>query len=173
MKLTRIITIGALLMAPLAVAACSSDSQQSSDSTVATAIEGVMVSKQWARTSPMATDMGAAYFTLNSTQEDALVDVKIDESIAAQVQIHETVMATSDSTMMGSGSTAAPAMKMQEVDEVVLPAEKDIAFAPGGYHVMLMKLKSPLKVGTSIDITLVFKNAPEQLITVPVLDEAP
>lgn len=172
MKLTRIAAIAALVITPLGLTACSKDSDSAAGTTVA-ASEGVMVTKQWARTSPMATTMGAVYFTLNSPQEDALTDVMIDGAVASAAQIHETVMASSDSTMMGSGTTAAPAMTMQEVEEVALPAGEDVAFAPGGYHVMLMMLKSPLKVGSEIKVTLVFKNAPEQIITVPVLDEAP
>lgn len=172
MKFTRLAVIAAVLVAPLGMAACSSDSDSASDTTVAIS-EGVMVTKQWARTSPMATTMGAVYFNLNSAQEDALTDVMVDGEVASAAQIHETVMATSDSTMMGSGSTAAPAMTMQEVAEVALPAGEDVSFKPGGYHVMLMMLKSPLKVGTEIKVTLVFKNAPEQTVTVPVLDEAP
>lgn len=173
MKLTRIAAIAAVVIAPLGMTACAKDADTATDTTDATATEGVTVTKQWARTSPMATTMGAVYFTLNSAQDDQLTDVMIDGAVASAAQIHETVMATTDSTMMGSASTAAPEMKMQEVAEVALPAGEDVAFAPGGYHVMLMMLKSPLTVGTEIKVTLVFKNAPEQVITVPVLDEAP
>jgi copper(I)-binding protein len=79
----------------------------------------------------------------------------------------------SESTEMGSGTTAAPAMKMQEVKEIALPAGEQVSLAPGGYHVMLMKLVAPLKVGTEITVTLTFKNAGEVQVTVPVLDEAP
>ena len=172
MKFTRFTTIAALVVVPLMMTACSQDADTASDSSVALT-EGVMVTNQWARTSPMATTMGAVYFTLNSVKDDVLTDVMVDGAVASAAQIHETVMATADSTMMGSGSTAAPAMTMQEVAEVALPAGEDVAFAPGGYHVMLMMLKSPLKVGTDIKVTLVFKNAPEQVVTVPVLDEAP
>jgi len=40
-----------------------------------------------------------------------------------------------------------------------LPAGKAVELKPGGYHVMLMDLKLPLKKDTTIPVTLVFKDA--------------
>ena len=82
------------------------------------------VSKQWARTSPMDSTMGAAYFTVTSPTADTLIGVKVDPSVAAMAQMHETVMDNG-------------AMKMQEVTSVDLPAGTAVEFKPGGYHVML------------------------------------
>ncbi|MBL8394833.1 MAG: copper chaperone PCu(A)C, partial [Candidatus Accumulibacter sp.] len=35
-----------------------------------------------------------------------------------------------------------------------LPAGKPVELGPGGYHVMLIKLKQPLKKGDSVPLTL-------------------
>lgn len=183
MKVFRGIAIAAMVIAPIGLASCSSD-DAATDTTAAAKQEGVTIEKQWARTSPMATDMGAAYMNITSPVDDALTDVSVDASVAEMAQIHETVMAEdaegmdhssdmTDTTAMSSGTTAAPAMTMQEVDEIALPAGKSVSLAPGGYHIMLMKLAAPLKVGTEITVTLTFKNAGEVQVTVPVLDEAP
>lgn len=175
MKVFKTAALAALLIAPIGLTACSSD-DAATDTTVAAKQEGVTIEKQWARTSPMATDMGAIYMNITSPVDDALTDVAVDATVAGMAQIHETVMAEgsmSDSTEMGSGTTAAPAMTMQEVEEVALPAGEAVSLAPGGYHIMLMKLAAPLKVGTEISVTLTFKNAGEVQVTVPVLDEAP
>lgn len=174
MTVFRGVAVAAMLLAPIGLASCSSD-DTAADTTVAAKQEGITIEKQWARTSPMATDMGAAYMNITSPVDDALLGASVDASVAGMTQIHETVMAEgmSESTEMGSGTTAAPAMTMQEVKEIALPAGEQVSLAPGGYHVMLMKLVAPLKVGTEITVTLTFKNAGEVQVTVPVLDEAP
>jgi copper(I)-binding protein len=174
MKVFRGVAVAAMLLAPIGLASCSSD-DTAADTTVAAKQKGITIEKQWARTSPMATDMGAAYMNITSPVDDALLGASVDASVAGMTQIHETVMAEgmSESTEMGSGTTAAPAMTMQEVKEIALPAGEQVSLAPGGYHVMLMKLVAPLKVGTEITVTLTFKNAGEVQVTVPVLDEAP
>ncbi len=166
--------MAAMLVAPIGLASCSSD-DAATDTTMAAKQQGISIEKQWARTSPMASDMGAAYMTITSPTDDALTDVAVDASVAGMAQIHETVMAEdmSESSEMATGTTAAPAMTMQEVDEIALPAGEAVSLAPGGYHVMLMKLAAPLKAGTEITLTLTFKNAGEMTVTVPVQDEAP
>ena len=104
------------------------------------------VTKQWARTSPMDSTMGAAYFMVTSPTADTLIGVKVDPSVAAMAQMHETVMDNG-------------AMNMQEVNSVDLPAGSAVEFTPGGYHVMFMDLKTPLQQGRSVKGTLVFEKA--------------
>lgn len=174
MKVLKGIAIAAMVIAPIGLASCSSDNA-STDTTVAAKQGGISITKQWARTSPMASDMGAAYMTITSPTDDALTGVSVDASVAGMAQIHETVMAEgmSESSDMSTGTTAAPAMSMQEVDEIALPAGEAVSLAPGGYHIMLMKLAAPLKAGTEITLKLTFKNAGDMSVTVPVQDEAP
>jgi copper(I)-binding protein len=64
-------------------------------------------------------------------------------------------------------------MKMQQVMEIALPAGQTVQLKPGGLHVMFIGLVNPLQTGDSISLTLVFKNAGEIVIDVPVLEEAP
>jgi len=172
-------------------AACGSDSKSDSSS------DKVAVTGQWARTSPSQANTGAAYFTITSPTDDTLIGVKVDTAVAATAEMHEMVMAGSDSsmpmttgseamgtettmmgsdtTMMGTDTTMAGTgeMVMQPVASVTLPAGKAVEFKPGGYHVMLMELAAPLTKGSTIKLTLVLKNAGEIVIDVPVLDEAP
>jgi hypothetical protein len=162
----------------LAVAACGDDDSSSSASTEAPASGEVTVTGAWARTSPMNVENGAAYFTITSPTDDKLVDVKVDASVAAMAQIHETVMATADTSMsmdtsMTSGTDMGGAMTMQEVDSVDLPAGQAVVFEPGGYHVMLMMLAAPLEKGATFQLTLVLENAGEITVDVVVADEAP
>ena len=182
------LAVGALTLAT----ACSDD--ESDDAVATTAAAEITFAGQWARTSPAAATMGAAYVTITSPIDDTLLGAKADASIAATVQIHEMVMAEmTDSTMdmgsgttmamgsetamaMGSGTTMAMGegeMVMQEVDSIALPAGVAVELKPGGYHIMLIDLVAPLEVGTTIKITLVFEKAGEITLEFPVLDEAP
>ena len=59
-----------------------------------------------------------------------------------------------DTTMAGDAM-----MSMKEVSSVAVPAGQTVTFAPGGYHVMLMGLVSPLKTGQTFEVTLTFAKA--------------
>lgn len=177
------------LGAVLVLASCGDDTDEATDTTAAapatTAAAGdaaqatVTVEGAWARTSPMMATAGAAYMTLTSTADDALVSASVDASIAGTVELHETKMVDmGDSTATTAadamaGTTMAPAMEMVPVDEIALPAGEAVALAPGGLHLMLLDLVAPLEVGTEIQLTLTFASGASQVVSVPVLDEAP
>ena len=48
---------------------------------------------------------------------------------------------------------------MMPAGEVLVPAGGQVSFAPGGYHLMIMGLKSPLSDGASQAVTLKFQRA--------------
>ena len=71
--------------------------------------------------------------------------------------------------------SATGAMKMQQVPSVVVPAGKDLTFAPGAYHVMLMQPKdrSLLSDGKRFPLTLHFEKAGDITVEVAVQKQAP
>lgn len=198
-------TAAALLLAPVA---CSDDSEETTAGTSTTAaaapdtsapaddavvVGDVTITEVWARATPPGMARTAVYMDLVSTDGDALVDVTVDPSVAADAQIHETVMAGpamgddapmgSDAPMgdeapmggdapMGSGTTMGGdmggEMTMQEVDQIDLPAGEVVSLAPGGYHVMLLDLVTGLAEGDEIEVTLTFEKAGEITVTAPV-----
>lgn len=174
-----------VLVSAFALASCGGSDSTGSDTTLATSEASVTVTNQWARTSPMATTMGAAYMDIVATEGDELVAASVDASIAGKTEVHEVVMSedgdhsmTDDSMADGSmgSDTTMPmsgAMTMREVDKIVLPAGETVSLKPGGYHIMLLDLVDPLEVGSSISVTLTFATAGEITVDVPVLDEAP
>lgn len=174
------LTVGALTLA----VGCGDD-DKSASTTSAAASGTVVFTGQWARTSPSGTTIGAAYATITSPVDDVLTGVSVDASVAKTAELHEMVMASggsdttmsmggSDTTMkMGGTETTMPAMTMQPVDKIELTAGKAVELKPGGYHIMLMDLAAPLKVGDTIKITFTFEKAGAITIDVPVLDEAP
>ncbi len=69
--------------------------------------------------------------------------VSASSPVAGVVEIHEMAM---------EGNV----MKMRAIPGLDLPAGKAVDLKPGGYHVMLMDLKGPLKEGETVPITLTF-----------------
>ena len=118
---------------------------------------GIEVHDPWAR-SALKGDNGAAYLLLHnhSTSEDALVGVSSDAATAAEIHL---------SQMKNDGT-----MEMTKQESVVLPADSEVEFKPGNYHIMLVGLKQDLKKGDKITLTLHFKKHEDITLTVPVLD---
>jgi hypothetical protein len=49
-----------------------------------------------------------------------------------------------------------------------IPPGQSVTLAPGGYHIMLMELKAPLKKGDKVPVTLAFEKAGEVNVTLDV-----
>jgi len=95
-----------------------------------------------------------AFFSITAAQGGKLLSAA--SSAAGVVEIHEMAM---------DGST----MRMRALPNGLdLPAGKAVELKPGGYHVMLMDLKAPLKTGEAIDLTLVVegKDGKKETLTV-------
>lgn len=91
-----------------------------------------------------ATDdtMTAAFMVLDNPTDDDIEIVAATSDVAGLVELHE--MADVDGTMV-----------MREVDgPLVVPAQGSLELAPGGLHIMLMDLRSPLLPGEVVTIEL-------------------
>ncbi len=116
--------------------------------------EGIAVSNAWARPPVTPTSPAAAYFVVTDHgPADRLTGVSTP--VAGRAELHESL-------------TEAGVMKMRAVDGVPLETGKSVSFGPGGYHVMLMDLKQPLKVGENFPMTLTFQKAPPVTVQVQV-----
>lgn len=172
--------------------ACGDDSKSATTttaapttSTTAPAAEGIEVSGAWARTSPAKVTAGAVYMVIENggSEDDSLLEAKVDPSIAKEAQLHETKAAEGGDSQMGMSTIVADdmttttaaggMMTMKEVDEIPVPAGGSVSLEPGGYHVMLMELAEPLVVGSKIEVTLTFEKAGEIVVEADVRDTAP
>jgi copper(I)-binding protein len=129
---------------------------------------GLHISDAWARTSPTMATAGAVYLRIanSGTSEDGLVGASVDPSVAASVEIHETVAS-------GSNTGSAPMMEMRPVDRIAIPAGSSVELAPGGYHIMLINLAKPLESGGQVQLTLVFEHAGAIAVTADVRETTP
>jgi hypothetical protein len=153
-KVRQLVAI-AIMLSVVGLTSCSNNVEVAPSK-----IPTVTVTKQWARTSPEATEMGAAYMTLNSDIDDELIGAAVDTSVAQLTEVHEIVMLEG-------------AMKMQEIKALAVTANTPTELAPGGYHIMLMGLGAPLTTGSTFTVTLTFKKAGDVVVEVPVMEDAP
>jgi copper(I)-binding protein len=119
----------------------------------------VTVSDPWARTTPPGARMGSIYLKLSSASGDRLIGASVPRSVSGKTQIHETVVSHD-----GGGES----MSMREIRSLALPAGQTVELAPGGFHLMLMDLKRPLKAGDKVPVTLRFAKAGSQTVTADV-----
>lgn len=179
---------GGLLLAT----ACSSSTETSSGTTTtagratgttATAAKGISIADPWCRATAETATTGACYMVISNTGSTAekLTKVTVPSSVAAEAQLHETVMSgggTTGTTMkMGEGTTGTTmggmgggAMQMQEVSSIEIPANGKVELKPGGYHIMLIELAAPLKKGETVELTLTFDKADKVTVQAPVRD---
>jgi hypothetical protein len=59
-------------------------------------------------------------------------------------------------------------MRMRQVDAIDVPVGQTVELKPGGYHLMFIGLKAPLKVGERFPMTLKFAKAGEVKVEVEV-----
>ena len=117
----------------------------------------VAVSDPWVRGTVAGQKATGAFMQLKADSDVSLVGAS--SPVAGIVEIHEMKM-------------DAGVMRMSAVSALPLPAGKAVELKPGGYHVMLMALKAPLKEGDSVPVTLTFKDkdgkASTMLVNAPV-----
>jgi copper(I)-binding protein len=123
------------------------------------AASSVQVTGAWSRPAP-AGGNGVVYATLTSTgRADHLVSAS--SPVAGRIEIHESMV-------MGG-----KAMMHSHPGGLDLAADKPVVLAAGGYHLMLIGLKTPLKVGETLPLTLKFQKAGTLVVQVPVRATAP
>jgi copper(I)-binding protein len=147
-------------VAVLAATGCGSGSDDGGGAGSGGETGAIRVTDVWARTSPMEARNGAVYARIRNTSDraDALVGASVPSSVAATVELHETVMGPGGEDH-GGGMGGDGGMKMQPVDRIGVPPDGTRVLKPGGYHIMLLDLAGALKVGESFPVTLRFERA--------------
>jgi periplasmic copper chaperone A len=107
----------------------------------------LVITQAWSRATPGGAKVGGGYLTIENkgSTPDRLIGGSAD--VADKVQVHEMAM--------NNG-----VMTMRPLDKgLVIEPGKTVKLAPGGYHLMLLDLKSPLKQGDKLPVTLEFERA--------------
>ena len=113
----------------------------------------VKVENAWVRGAVPGQLATGAYLDITSTRDAALVAA--ESPVAASTGVHAMEMKNN-------------VMTMREVPKLDLPAGKQIRLAPGGFHIMLMDLKKPVKNGESVPLKLTIEYPDKQRETIAV-----
>ena len=119
----------------------------------ATAQAQVKVDNAWVRGAVPGQLATGAFLDITSARDATLV--KAESAIAGSTEVHSMEMKNN-------------LMTMREVPKVDLPAGKQVRFAPGGFHIMLMDLKQPVKNGDTVALKLTIEYADKKRETVDV-----
>ncbi len=98
----------------------------------------------WARATIATAQTGGAYLVVHDSTADQIIG--FSTPIAATAELHQS--------RMHDG-----VMEMRPVASLPVGPGHDAILAPGGYHVMLMGLKQPLKPGDHFPLTVTFAKA--------------
>jgi periplasmic copper chaperone A len=122
--------------------------------------EGIAAADAWARTTPPGVSVGVVYMEVTSSTDDALLGASVDPSIAAKVELH-------------TDTTSGDMSSMRSVASMPVSPDAAIELDPLGRHLMLVDLAGPLTKGQRFDVTLHFRSAGDEQVSVEVRDDAP
>jgi copper(I)-binding protein len=113
----------------------------------------LVITQAWSRATPGGAKVAGGYLTIQNkgSVADRLIGGSAD--VADKVQVHEM-------------ATTGGVMTMRPLDKgLSIEPGKTVKLTPGGYHLMLLDLKSPLKQGDQVPVTLEFEKAGKVKLT--------
>ncbi|MGC8677021.1 MAG: copper chaperone PCu(A)C [Hydrogenobaculum sp.] len=125
---------------------------------VALAKPDIVIKDPWVRLMPPTSRVSAAYMKIENkgNSEDVLLWAK--SSISKITQLHKTINSNG-------------IMKMVRVKKFTIKPKQTLILKPGGYHIMLIGLKHPLKKGEKVTLWLKFKYSGIKKVIAPVEDK--
>ncbi len=124
------------------------------------AADAVKVENPYVRAAPPGQVNSGAFLTLlNSSDADHSLQ-SAASNVAEKVELH-------------THTNNNGVMEMRQVPQIDVAAKGRSELKPGGFHIMLLGLKQPLKAGETADITLTFEDGSTTTITAPIQDITP
>jgi copper(I)-binding protein len=115
----------------------------------------VTIMNAWIREAHPTAMVNAGYMTLVNTGHEEVTLVKIESRAFENIEFHEM-------------ASVNGLMEMREVTDLIIPANGQLQFEPGGRHLMLMGPQEHLTTGQKVDMSLTFKSGKKQTVTVKV-----
>ncbi len=112
-------------------------------------VEHVKITGAWIRTTAPGASTAAVYMKMESDVPLRLIQAESDAAKSAEV--HEMKMVDG-------------VMQMRPIVPLEVAAGKVVTFKPGGYHIMLLDIKKPIKDGDLVPVMLTFVGADNKLV---------
>jgi copper(I)-binding protein len=116
----------------------------------------LVVERAWARATAPGATVGATYLVIDNRAKRSDRLLAASSPRAAAVEVHATIKDLDQ-------------VRMRRVDPLHVGAGERLVLEPGGLHIMLIGLKSPLILGEHVPLTLKFERAGEIVVQVGVL----
>ena len=124
------------------------------------AADAVKVENPYVRAAPPGQVNSGAFLTLlNSSDADHSLQ-SAASNVAEKVELH-------------THTNNNGVMEMRQVPQIDVAAKGRTELKPGGFHIMLLGLKQPLKAGETAAITLTFEDGSATTISAPIQDITP
>jgi copper(I)-binding protein len=105
------------------------------------------ITQAWSRATPGGAEVAGGYLTIENKGSTADRLIGGSGDVTDRIEVHE--MTTSNGVMT-----------MRALDRgLTIEPGQTVKLAPGGYHLMMFDLKSPLKQGDKVPVTLEFEKA--------------
>lgn len=124
-----------------------------------TAAQELSIANGWVRLVPPVSETTAAYFDLINKGERDRVLVRVNSNAAKHTEMHVV-----------TGAHGVTAMK--PVEKFDVHSGKTLSFEPGGRHIMLIGLNSPLQDGETITLQLEFADGEKLDVSLTVRRDA-
>jgi len=115
----------------------------------------IEVEDPYVRATPPGLANSAAFMTVKNGSDANIAIVKATSDVSKVVELHTHTMKDG-------------VMKMYQVPQIDVKAHSQTQLKPGGFHIMLIGLYKPLKVGEKVELTLQFSNGETKTITADV-----
>jgi copper(I)-binding protein len=108
---------------------------------------GIAISQPWARATPGGAKVAAGYVTITNAGQAPDRLIGGSTTVSAALELHDT-------------SLVDGVVRMRRIENgIALAPGATIRLEPGGMHIMLIDLKTPLTAGHRIEGTLTFEKA--------------
>ncbi|MCB1189958.1 MAG: copper chaperone PCu(A)C [Leptospiraceae bacterium] len=104
----------------------------------------LILENAWIKETPMDQMNSAAFLNIENNSNNPIKLLSVESDISETVELHETIYENE-------------VMKMQMVENIVIPPKSVLELKPGSLHVMFINIKRDLKEGENISLALNFE----------------
>jgi len=108
------------------------------------------INDAWISEAPENVMAQAGYFVIDNDSKKSRTLTALSSEAFESIEMHRSVY-----------DKHTDVIQMIHQSTVEIPPQQELRFEPGGYHLMLMQKKMPLKEGDKVTIKLLFSDAAE------------
>lgn len=98
--------------------------------------------------------VSAGYFTLNNAAAQQAILTAVTSDAFKRIELHQH-------------SHTDGMMRMEQIEQIVIPAEDSVELSPGGLHLMMFEPTKALEVGQAVELILHFADGQQLAVSLP------